>query len=190
MSLSTAPVSQDMCRVYASLHIQKLQVQRQTETSLCAGSGCIWPISKRQRRLWHSIAFAHDCRYRREQGSFLRMSLDSSVGVKSSLDKSLNLNMKTYNIQNNPFNHPTRRKAQPVRYQSLETGFTTYAVIYRLSSTDVGMSVIATSKRLWISSRTFWSSSVETKEMANPFWPKRPARPTRCRYSSARTGIS
>lgn len=54
-------------------------------------------------------------------------------------------------------------------------------------SGKVGM---ATVKRSWIFCKTSWSGSDETNEMARPLVPKRPARPTRCRYESASAGAS
>jgi hypothetical protein len=48
----------------------------------------------------------------------------------------------------------------------------------------------ATSKRFSICLSTSWSASLLTNEMARPLVPKRPARPTRCRYESASAGRS
>ena len=48
--------------------------------------------------------------------------------------------------------------------------------LYVLESIVSGRSGIATSNRAWMESRTFWSSSVETKVMARPLVPNRPAR--------------
>ena len=48
----------------------------------------------------------------------------------------------------------------------------------------------ATSKRFSMDCRTSLSWSVVTKEIARPLVPKRPARPTRCRYESASAGRS
>ena len=54
----------------------------------------------------------------------------------------------------------------------------------------VGSSSRRTSKRSWIYLSVSLSLSVLTKEIARPLVPKRPARPTLCKYESASRGMS
>ena len=56
-----------------------------------------------------------------------------------------------------------------------------YDVMYVAGSTVSGSVGIATVNLSWILSRTSWSLSDETNEMARPLVPNRPARPTRCK---------
>lgn len=82
------------------------------------------------------------------------------------------------------------REINTSRWRFSAKDYRPYEFMYELASIDSGSSGTATSKRLWICLSTSASSSLETKVIARPLVPKRPARPTRCRYESASGGVS
>src|SRR4051812_43251169 len=66
--------------------------------------------------------------------------------------------------------------------RTIPSPFLFYALMYVETSISSGSSVISTSNRDCTDSSTFVSSADDTKVTASPFVPKRPERPTRCRY--------
>ena len=118
------------------------------------------------------------------------LSSNSPVDLSTALHTKVERKLKQQKLLDTEMQRRLRRHVSA----SVNTILGEFTMILSVISTLKRPKIItygrATSKRFSIALRTSWSWSVLTNEIARPLVPKRPARPTRCRYESASAGRS